>query len=143
VAFGDIEAAADKVTEILHKNQQVTKSTRDYMQIHLDFEKQVRTYAEVIISASKRQPLPFSQPEPSQNQKFVLAPWCYFDGEQLYHDFRGQFTKAGLLGDLAAGGGSFTKSDAERLGVTLVQWEAWVDATLIVPQYVVPEERRK
>ncbi len=141
VAFGHTKAAAEKTFAVIRKKQQVPHRTIKYLRIHLDFEQQIRTYAEVITSATKRPPLVFLHSQLSQDQKFVLAPWCYFEGDQLYHDFHSRYSPAGQLVDLTKDGKAFTASEARRLGVTDAVWEGWIDDTVIVPEYERPKEK--
>ena len=141
VAFGDTKDVAEKVFAIIQEKRQVPDSTIQYLRTHLDFEKQVRTYAEVITSATKRPPLVFSHPHPSHDRKFILAPWCYFKGDRFYHDFHNRFSPAGKLLDLAKDGKAFTASDAGRLDVANTVWERWIDDTVIVPVFERPKEK--
>lgn len=140
VPYGETALAAERVKAILLEHRRVPESTRNYLGTHLNFEEQVRSYAQVIASARKRTSLRFSYTAPSQNQKYVLAPWCYIEGERLYHDYQGRFTPAGLLGSLAANGRLFTKDDANQLGVSDAEWETWVNTTRIVPEFTLPME---
>lgn len=141
VAFGDTEAAAEKAFAIIQEKRQVPDSTIKYLKTHLDFEKQVRNYAEVITSATKRLSLEFSHPQPFQDRKYVLAPWCYFEEDRLYHDFHNRFSPAGQLVDLTMDGKPFTLSNARQLGVNDEQWEGWIEDTVIVLEYDRPKEK--
>lgn len=140
-AFGNTKAAAEKTFAVIRKKRQVPNRTMKYLRTHLDFEKQIRTYAEVITSATKQPPLVFLRSQLSQDQKFVLAPWCYFEGDQLYHDFHSRYSPAGQLVDLTKDGKAFTVSDAGRLGVADAVWEGWSDDTVIVPKFDRPKEK--
>ena len=143
VPYGDTESAAEVISAILSEGRQVPKTTLDYLQTHLDFDRQVQTYAEVITTAQKKPSLSFSRPESSQNRNYVLAPWCTLEGEQIYHDFQARFIPAGLLGKLVENGEHFIQKNAIRLGVTNAEWDRWIDGTIIVPEFILPEENKK
>ncbi len=140
VAFGDTETAAEKIFGIIREKRQVPESTIKYLEKHLDFEKQVRTYADVITNAQKRPQLNFVRTPISPDRSFVLAPWCYFEGNWLYHDFHNRYSPAGKLLELAGEGRAFTESDAGLLGVTTPDWEGWIEETVIVPKFDRPKE---
>jgi glycosyltransferase involved in cell wall biosynthesis len=140
VAFGDIHSAAEKAFTIIRETRRVPDGTIEYLRTHLDFEKQVRTYAEIITTVAKRPPLEFTPSQHAHERKYVLAPWCYIEGDRLYHDYKNIYLPAGKLAVLAAAGIPFTRSDAQHSGVNDVQWEGWIEETVIVPAFEKPKE---
>jgi len=69
------------------------------------------------------------------DQKYRLAPWCYFKGEQISHDFKGVFTPVDALSDLLDGRDSVTENQAVEAGVSTEIWRNWIDNTYIVPDW--------
>jgi glycosyltransferase involved in cell wall biosynthesis len=133
VHFGDIDEAVKKVLHILKNNSRVGESTRSFLREHMDFNRQVESYAAIITSCQKREPLCFRHPERSQDMGFILAPWCCLDGKRIYNDFHGTFTDAGELTKLLAKKAPMTLTDAQQAGISTETWQEWVDLTWIVP----------
>ena len=141
VAFGDTKTAAEKAFAIVQENRRVSENTIQYIYTHLDFEKQVGTYADVIINAAKQPTLKFASPQLQQDRKFVLAPWCYIEGDQVFNDFSSKYSLAEQLKVLGAK--SFSRTDAKQVGTTDVQWENWIGETIIVPEFEKPKEMKE
>lgn len=141
VPYGDITLAAEKAADILQEDREVSNATTMFLKDHLGFDKQVQTYAEVILSAKKRPTLQFHRPKSEDETRFTLAPWCYFEGERVYHDYKGQYFLAGMLKNLVSTSETFTKRDAKQEGLTHTDWDDWMEKTLIVPAYRMPEEK--
>jgi glycosyltransferase involved in cell wall biosynthesis len=133
VDFGDIPAAAERIAGIIRSERRVSAATMAFLQENLNFEAQVGRYAEIITGAKKRPPMAFSALQPTPTTLYRLAPWCALHGDQIYHDFRGQFEPAPVLGQLLAGTDGITKADALSQGVTEATWQRWVDRTYLVP----------
>lgn len=132
VHFGNIEDAAEKVVSILEGDNPIGEDVLRALRMRMDFDHQITAYAGIITSCPKRKLLRFSPPEHSEDQCYVLAPWCYLDGERIYHDFQGAFTQAGALTDMLRDADIITRKDAEKAGITSETWKNWVDSTWIV-----------
>ncbi len=133
VHFGDINGAAEKVIAILNKSKFVDEACIRALKATMDFDHQVESYAEIITSCRKREQLRFSRHEYDEGQRYCLAPWCYLDGERLYHDYHRTFTTADELSKLLKEKAEINRKDAEQAGITAVCWQNWVDQTWIVP----------
>lgn len=133
VHYGDIEAAVDWLLDIIKGKGEVDPKVKDFLQKTMDFEKQVNTYAEIITSCEKRDLLQFKPPKYSPTQPYALAPWCYFDDERIYHDFKGEFSQAAQLADILSRSTTISRDDAVAAGIPENRWEVWVKAGWIVP----------
>lgn len=131
---GDTDAAVSAVLEILNNRPNVNPATLSFLQEQMDFNQQIGSYVEIIENCSKRERLQFLMSEPCETQAFQLAPWCYLDGERIYHDFHRTFAHVPELAKLLRERDTITKSFAYRLGVSEKKWETWLDRTWIVPQ---------
>ncbi len=133
VDFGDISSAVERLREILRSGREVSAETMDYLYRNLDFAGQMGGYAQTITSASKKKPMLFQAPEKDPETKFRLAPWCYFKGDHIYHDFHGRFENAAELHALLKGKVTLTDNQALADGISKDTWQSWVDRTYIVP----------
>jgi glycosyltransferase involved in cell wall biosynthesis len=133
VNFGDIVGAADRVMAILRGEQPSHTDVVAYLRKNLSFTQQVETYSEIITSCKRRQRLAYVSSVVGRQQKFRLAPWCYFDGDRIYHDFQGKFTVASQLASLLEQSDSISQDDAVRAGIEISTWNDWVTKTWIVP----------
>jgi len=131
---GDTDAAAAQVLEIVGTGGRVKPEALACLHSQMDFAKQIDAYGQIIEGCDKKPSLKFESPKESENQPYRLAPWCYFDGTRLYHDFRGAFEPAPDLAELFHKKETVTKAAALRAGISIKQWEAWLESTLIVPQ---------
>jgi hypothetical protein len=131
---GDTDAAVVAVLEILNNRPNVNPVTLSFLQKHMDFNQQIESYVEIIENCSKRERLKFLMAEPVKSQAFKLAPWCYLDGDRIYHDFRGTFESVPNLAKLFREKDSITKVIAERSGVGDERWATWLERAYIVPQ---------
>lgn len=135
VPFGDVSAAAEQVLAI-HQGQTLPWAEVDtFLRETMDFEHQVNAYAEIIVQSKKREKLEFSNPNTTIKQVYSLAPWCYLEGEQLYHDFRGRFETAGDLSAVLVSGDQITQQDALRFGISPARWQDWLKNTWLVPAW--------
>jgi len=135
VHFGDIDGAVDAVLAINEGSDKIEKGTTRYLQSKLDFDKQVKAYAEIITSCEKRDVLRFTPPVHSEDQQYMLAPWCYLHDRQIYHDFRGKFEPAGQLAEIMTGSPLISHHEALNLGVSAEAWESWILKSYIVPVF--------
>jgi len=90
-------------------------------------------YCNIITSASKKKPMTFTLADTSPDQKYQLAPWCYFRGDQIFHDFHGQFSSEAVLQKLLVGRDWITENQADEVGITGEIWQNWINNTFIVP----------
>jgi glycosyltransferase involved in cell wall biosynthesis len=134
VPFGDITCAVEKTISILDGQGEVSQEALNFLQSKMSIERQVEDYAEIIFTCQKRDRLRFSPPNVREDQEFEVAPWCYFDGNRLYHDFHGLFESAAQLAELFSGRQSISRLEAKKAGITDDAWEKWIDRTWIVPR---------
>ncbi|MBG0788273.1 MAG: glycosyltransferase family 4 protein [Anaerolineaceae bacterium] len=133
VDYGDIQAAAGKIVEIIQSGGQVEAETTTFIQTYLDFDRQVEQYAQIITTAEKREPMPFSKYRPNASTPYQLAPWCYLDHDRIYHDFRGQFEPAEDIAEVFKGMEWISAAYAEMKGFSEAQWQDWIDKTYLIP----------
>jgi glycosyltransferase involved in cell wall biosynthesis len=133
VHYGDVDTAAAIAAEILISGKMQKQEVLDYLRDNLDYKKQVHSYSEIITLSQKKEPLPFSHVINDFSQKYTVAPWCYFDGERIFHDFKATFDVAKALSSLARRSQIFSQSEAQEAGILKAQWQSWIDKTWIVP----------
>ena len=133
VDYGDIQAAAECIAEIIRSGRQVTPETMAFLQSHLDFKQQVSQYAKVITGAEKRKPMRFSKFKPSVETPYCIAPWCYLERDWIYHDFRGRFEPAGELPTLFREAAQVSLAEARGKGISDERWQDWIEKTYLVP----------
>jgi glycosyltransferase involved in cell wall biosynthesis len=133
VDYGDIQAAAEKIVEIVRSDGQVNPSMTTFIQANLDFNYQVEQYAQIITTAEKREPMPFAKYRPEANSPFQIAPWCYLEQDRIYHDFRGQFEPAEELAELLKEMVWISEAFAGERGFSAEQWQDWIDKTYLIP----------
>ena len=131
---GDTAAAADRVLEYLRKGTEVHAEVTKFLHEEMDFQRQITQYGQIIEQCGKRPHLRFLAPEGSDSQPYILAPWCYFYGGMVYHDFRGLFEPAEELQQMMEHTGTISKKEALSSGLSENQWETWLERTFIVPQ---------
>ncbi len=133
VNFGDIESAVEEILYILKGHNIVSEKALDYLQEKMDINYQVRAYADIILSCQKRDRLRFAQPIRSDDQAYKLAPWCFLDGDRLYHDFRDSYENAAQLAELLSDMDSISRQTSKEVGVSDETWQKWIDHAWIVP----------
>ena len=134
VHYGDTDAAVAHVLSIVDDQSPVSPAVLEYLHDHMDFNRQIHAYANIIETCTKRQRLVFSSIEREASQEYQLAPWCYLDGKRIFHDFRGAFEPAYDLAKLIEKKETFTKEFAIHSGVSEIVWEKWLERTWIVPK---------
>jgi glycosyltransferase involved in cell wall biosynthesis len=91
---GDVRRAADIAARIITNEEQTSVETMDYLRERFHINDMVSSYADVILNAAKREPMPYvHRPlDLDTADRFRLAPWCYkaSDG-RLYNDFLGAY----------------------------------------------------
>ena len=132
VNYGDIDEAVKRVVKLL-STEQTVKNARAFLKENFDFDSQVQAYADMIIQTEKREPIQFSLPKYDPDQAYRVAPWCFVEGSQIYHDFSGVFMDAHGLEKLTGSYGDFTESDSVQAGISDSVWQTWIDRTWIVP----------
>jgi glycosyltransferase involved in cell wall biosynthesis len=133
VNYGDIDEAVDRVLAILAGKREDLSATLDYLKETMDIDRQIGAYGEIITHCEKRERLAFVSPRTSQDQAYALAPWCYADGERIFHDFHGAFEPAPALTGLLREHPQVSQARAAAEGITDEQWQTWVDRTWLVP----------
>ncbi|QRN83925.1 glycosyltransferase family 4 protein [Chloroflexota bacterium] len=133
VNYGDIHAAAEKIVKIIHSGGNVSAATTTFIQTYLDFNFQVEQYAQIITTAEKREPMPFSKYRPDESTPYQIAPWCYLEQDRIYHDFRGKFEPAVELAEVFKGMEWISAAYAEMKGFSEEQWQDWIDKTYLIP----------
>lgn len=133
VNFGDIDAAAERVLAILDGARQDQKEVLDYLKWTMDIHYQVTTYSEIITQCKKREALTFSMPQYRQDQPYALAPWCYMDGERIYHDFHMKYEHDQVLTRLLMAWPTLSRANTAAEGIGDEDWDRWLSRTWLVP----------
>ncbi len=133
VHFGDTKGAVERVLAILNGNAANEGDVIAYLKEKLGLQRQLSAYREIIVNCEKRERLRFSAPAFSMDQAYTLAPWCYFRGERIYHDFHGLYQQAGALAEFLKESSLIRPSDALNAGISTEEWDSWIEKTWIVP----------
>ncbi len=133
VHYGDIEDAVDRILAYLNGREFSQARILDALNSTMNFEQQVERYADLITQCQKRERLRYIAPKRSAEQEYILAPWCYIDGNRLYHDFTGGFFEAGQLTNLLKVNEQFNFKFALNYGISQSDWDEWISKTWIVP----------
>jgi glycosyltransferase involved in cell wall biosynthesis len=130
---GDIDATVARLLAIFAGEKQNQSDVLDYLKIHMDFQRQVTNYSEIISACEKREPLQFIPPNYNDQQPFTLAPWCDIDGNRIFHDFRGIYEEDQALTDILGKSPLVSPAQAKAQGILAQQWQQWLDKTWLVP----------
>lgn len=133
VHFGDVDATAARAAEILRSRKQIHPEVVDYFTNNFNFETQLCSYSEIIVGCQKKEMLQLTPPVPDGNKTYVLAPWCYFNGDQIFNDFNSSFEDAKDLLELLHSSDILNMKSALGNGVSENLWESWINKTWIVP----------
>ncbi len=133
VHFGDIDAAVDRIKEIINGRSYDFDKLRQEMKLIMDLEDQVKAYGEIILNCQKRERMQFSLPILDKNQHYTLPPWCYVRDGFIFQDFHGRFENASKLASLLEISKIFTKIDAFKWDVDQELWQEWLEKTWIIP----------
>lgn len=133
VHFGDIQSTAEQIIKILKGKGLISKKALDFLQSNMNIDHQVAEYAEFITSCEKRERMQFISPGYDEDREYVLSPWCYVNGKQIYHDFHGSFEPAAKLTEMMSDRGTINEKDAKKAGISQETWDKWIDHTWIVP----------
>ncbi|UOE94030.1 glycosyltransferase family 4 protein [Alkalihalobacillus sp. LMS39] len=93
VDYGDIEATVEAILEQSKYLVDISK-VHDFLDEHYNFEKNVASYEEVILSA---QPLVRQKREQKKRNHYKLAPWCYISNKGIYHDYYYRYLDDSIL----------------------------------------------
>jgi len=133
VHFGEVKEAAEKVIQILNGDGLVGEEVLSFLKSRMDVNRQVAEYADIITFCEKRDRMQYLPPVHDNDQEYILAPWCYFNGDQIYHDFHGFFEQAANLAEWMAETDRINERNAKKGGISQETWEKWIDRTWIVP----------
>ena len=131
VDFGDVAAAARIAADIIKGSERTSAETLTYLKAHFQRNDMVAAYADVILNATKRPPMPYQYSPITPQTCFQVAPWVYLNSEgKLYHDLHAATSDEETL--LAAiddiGDDSAAPGDDNWQ-----QWQAWYRDGWIVP----------
>lgn len=87
IDFGDTARAAELAAGIIKRGERTPPETMAYLKRHFQRTDMVQAYADVILNAARRDPMPYVHQPLDANTPFRLAPWVYDAGDRLYHDF--------------------------------------------------------
>ena len=133
VNYGDIDHAVESVLDILNGEHSHQAQSLDYLKRTMDIERQVTSYREIITRCEKREGLAYSVPNYTEEHPYILAPWCYYDGDRIFHDFHGTYTRDQHLTDLLRENSRISRAQAAQVGIQEAQWHTWLDRTWLVP----------
>ena len=134
VAPGDFDEVAERIVSIFEGRQFRFEAIKETIKKNMNVQKQKEGYAQVITQSKKRIALRFRPANVTEKTRFILAPWCYLDGDKVFHDFRGKFTEAGLLTSLLSDRQTINCSEVKNAGISAEKWQFWVDQTWLVPE---------
>lgn len=101
VDYGDVETAAAQAAEVIRAGQRTPAATIDWLHNHFQQGDMVESYADVILTARKREGLAYVHTPLDESIDFALAPWCALTESGVYHDFRAEYCQDALLIQLA------------------------------------------
>lgn len=134
VHYGDIPDAVDRIRSILNGNYPAQEKVQAFIQSDLNFDQQVRSYSDIIENCTKRKHLRFTTEIKTIDTSYMLAPWCYLDGERVYHDFHSVFVHEPQLAGIFHLQDAIKRTDKVCESVTDETWDSWLERTYIVPQ---------
>lgn len=134
VHFDDNEDAAARAALILAEGRRTSAATLDHLQTHFDARTQLAAYADLIVRARERGPLPYRLRAIDDSTRWALAPWCYEWSRGFFHDFRAEHRALpGLSALLQRQPGGFTTPDAAQMQVGAETVQGWYREGWIVP----------
>ena len=123
INYGDIDAAAAIAHRILTNNERTSAACMAHLHQYFDQSQMVARYAEIILNAEKRSPMPYHYASYTAETRFHLAPWCYRTEQGIYHDFKATYYTESVPE------WGFTSADVAQ--DTLLNW---VDMGLVVAE---------
>jgi len=131
---GNIDEAAERIVSIFDGRPSRHDRVLAFMKTKMNVEKQKQDYAQIITQSKKRTPLGFAPLEKTENLPYVLAPWCYLDGDKVFHDFQGVFIRNTQFVGVLQGRDSIRFSEVKDIGISKDTWQTWIDQTWLVPR---------
>lgn len=133
VDFNDHDNAARIAHGFLSGEQKLSDGMADWIGLTWNHERQLATYAEVILSATKKPQLEYDYSVNADQEIWELAPWCDFHHGKIYHDFRQKYYDDRLLLVAAESVGSgMSKQLVKDLGISELKFQGWVEDGLWV-----------
>jgi len=133
---GDYDGVAERIVSIFEGREFRFDAIKETIEKIMNVKKQKEGYASVITQSKKRKYLRFSPTKVTEKTHLILAPWCYLDGNKVFHDFRGIFTEDKLFSLLFNRREKINLIEAKQAGVSDEKWQYWVDQTWLVPEIV-------
>lgn len=103
IDYGDLETAAERAYRVLEARERTPAPLMQWLHDNFAQRDMVNSYAELILSTPKREPMPFVPPAPhAPTTRYTLATWCYISPTRgIFHDFKGAFYDEPTLATLA------------------------------------------
>ncbi len=134
VDFGDVDEAARIAASIINTRERTSAATLTYLKTHFQQDDMVAAYANVILNASKRPPMPYRHTPLTAQTRFRQAPWVTLNSAgHLYHDLHAVTADDAALLTAADEMGAGAAPGDNRWQ----QWQAWYRDGWIVP--LMPE----
>lgn len=125
VHFDDNDEAARIAADWLTSKRPVKPETVTYLKQHYNIDQQLQGYADAILTAQRLPKMSKRVPQLTPETLMQLAPWCYVDGQRLFHDYKATFETLPELAELVQHG-------TFEMGATLYSAE-WLADGYIVP----------
>jgi len=132
VDFGDTEKTAALAADIIQHKRRTSPQTMAYLKRHFDREDMVSAYADIILNARKRNPMPYVHTPLGRKTPFIPAPWVYAsDDSRLYHDLNGAYQQEqsllALYAHLSTAGEGLTANSYFGDNADEAQWKQWLE----------------
>ncbi len=136
VHFNDVDSAARLTADVLNSGGRTPEATLQFMKEHYGVDDQCRAYAETILDAVKRPPMRYKLSVTQHDSSFVLAPWCYYWSDWIYHDYRAEHVQNEVLVKIALKfPNGATRDQMKLLGADESAVNFWLDAGYLVRAY--------
>jgi hypothetical protein len=105
---------------MIKHNERTKPETMSYLRQRYGIDRQLQSYADVIINAKTVPPLNYRHQSLNNGAYFKLPIWCYLTNRGLYHDFRADYRQLDnpLLSLLQDNPHGFTLIQANAQGVS-------------------------
>lgn len=135
VDYGDVDAAAAIAARIIHGRERTSAAALSYLREHYSVRQMVEQYAQTILSAQRKPPLPYRHAAIDEATRFILAGWCYLAPKGIYHDFLATtLHDQGLIALHTAFPDGFSFHMAAGAGVEREEVLRWYREGFIVPR---------
>jgi glycosyltransferase involved in cell wall biosynthesis len=95
---GDVAAAARIAARVIQNGERAKTQTVMDLRARFDVKDMVAAYANVILKATKREPMPYVPRSHASELRYDLAPWVMQAGDgRLYHDFTGEYRESSQI----------------------------------------------